>query len=384
MTKFPKRLQTKLNERAKTNALRSLGSKLDGIDFSSNDYLGYSDSTTIFNRASHLITKNELRRNGATGSRLLSGNHALYNAAESFMVKFHQAEAALIYNSGYDANLGFFSSVPQRGDVIVYDKLCHASIRDGIIMSHAKAYKFTHNDSNHLKELLSKGVQSRTKETELYVVTESVFSMDGDRPDLKNYIEICQEYGAHLIVDEAHALGVYGEKGEGIVQNLELESAVFARIVTFGKGLGSHGAAILGSATLKSYLINFSRSLIYSTGLPPHAVASILAGYQTLEEDQINRNKLISNIAILRKYIVKTELDSLFIESDSAIHCCLIPGNHRVKQISEALKERGFDVKPILSPTVPKGAERLRICIHSFNTEEEISNLISHLANLLQ
>lgn len=382
---LPKKLQHKIETRKAVNAFRSLGKHTELVDFSSNDYLGLSANKSIFQEASKLLRENDLEINGATGSRLLSGNYSLYKIAEDAIAEFHGVESALIYNSGYDANVGFFSCIPQRGDIILYDELCHASIRDGIQMSHAKAYKFKHNDLLELEKELSVRAQSKTKNLEIYVVTESVFSMDGDQPNLKELTSICKKYKAHLVVDEAHAVGVLGEKGEGLVQTLKLENFVFARIVTFGKALGCHGAAILGGNELKNYLVNFSRSFIYTTALPPHSVATIVATYNFLKSDKfLNELKsLHSNKAILQLQVENNNLQEFFAISKSAIHYCIVPGNEAVKKVSTKLKKEGFDIKPILSPTVPEGKERLRICLHSFNTSKEIEKLVALLATFV-
>jgi 8-amino-7-oxononanoate synthase len=381
---LPKKLQKKLDERTANNSLRRLGVTTNLIDFSSNDYLGFSKNQSIFKRAAEILKTHHLEVNGATGSRLLSGNHELYDIAEQQIAQYHHTESALIFNSGFDANVGFFSSVPQRGDLIFYDELCHASIRDGIKMSDAKAYKFNHNNLGNLEKKTKSTLSTRLKDTvgrevEVYVVTESIFSMDGDQPPLKELATFCTKNGFHLIVDEAHALGVFGNGGEGLVQELGLEDQVFARLVTFGKALGCHGAAILGSSGLQQYLVNFARSFIYTTALPPHAVATIVSSYEELSKTSA-KGRLQYNIEMVQNEIAARQLQNHFVKSNSAILSCIIPGNDRVKHISEALKEQGFDVKPILSPTVPKGQERLRICIHSFNTKAEIGNLMSLLA----
>ena len=377
MSQLPDKLRKKLEDRTNENALRVLSEQPKLIDFSSNDYLGLSASSTIFNRASEILLEYQLTQNGATGSRLLTGNHALNDAVEKQIASFHSAEAALIFNSGYDANLGFFSAVPQRGDLIFYDELCHASIRDGIQLSAAKAYKFGHDNLEDLVEIAHR-LSGTT--AEVYVVTESVFSMDGDSPNLKGLSELCNSQGFHLVVDEAHAAGIFGPNGGGKVQQLGLEASVFARIVTFGKALGCHGAAIVGSRTLQQYLVNFARSFMYTTGLPPHSLATIMAAYEYISEENENNLKLHSNIAILRLHIKKRQLESVFLKSESAIHSCLIPGNENVKAASEKLKRHGYHVLPIMSPTVPKGKERLRVCVHSFNTPEEIGGLIELMA----
>jgi len=381
MPTIPSKLAESLKKRKQENAFRSLKKTSSLIDFSSNDYLELASSEKIYQQSHLILKENNLLHNGATGSRLLSGNHILYDLTENFLAKFHQTEAALIYNSGYDANIGFFASVPKRGDLIFYDELVHASIRDGIAMSHAKAYKFDHNNPESLQDKLSK--IEKKEDSELYLVTESVFSMDGDMAPLEDFTKISEEFGAFLIVDEAHATGIFSDKGEGLVQELEIQDKVFARLNTFGKAPGCHGAVILGSKSLKDYLVNFSRSFIYTTALPPHSVATILAVYQEFEKGVPQIQQLHQNIIFFRNQIEKLRLEKHFIFSKSAIQSCIIPGNEQVKNIAENLKREGFEVKPILSPTVPKGRERLRFCLHAFNSEEEISRVLKILAKLL-
>jgi len=376
--KFPKSLEEKLNQREAKKALRQLPLPNDWIDFASNDYIGFAKNTSIFKQTHQYLLEYNIIENGATGSRLLSGNHSLYSTAEDYIRLFHQSEAALIFNSGYDANVGFFSAVPQRADVILYDELCHASIRDGIQMSHAKSYKFQHNDWADLEKRMAK-----LKAETVYIVTESVFSMDGDTPPIEQLVMLSEKYKAYLVVDEAHALGVIGDQGEGVVQSLGLQDKVFARIMTFGKGLGCHGAAILGSEALKSYLINFARSFIYTTALAPHSLATILSAYQQLAHEESSLSSLKKNILFFNQEKLRLGLKPLFVYSKSAIHCAILPGNEKVKSIAAQLQQHGFDVKPILSPTVPEGQERLRFCLHSYNSEREISRVIELLATFV-
>jgi len=376
--KLPKSLQTKLQQREQNNALRKLPVTNNLIDFASNDYIGFAKSETIFNQTHQYLLDKNIKVNGATGSRLLSGNHNLYTITEEYISKFHKSEDALISNSGYDANVGFFSAVPQRNEVILYDELCHASIRDGIQMSNAKSYKFQHNDFEDLERILLKN-QTQT----IYIVTESVFSMDGDCPNLEELTTLSEKHNCYLVIDEAHALGVFGDKGEGLIQSLGLQDKVFARIMTFGKGLGCHGAAILGSQELKSYLVNFARSFIYTTGLSPHSVATILMGYQNLEVEKETLEKLKSNIVFFNQEKMRLGLKPMFVYSKSAIQCAIIPGNQKVKSIATQLQQNGFDVKPILSPTVPEGQERLRFCLHSYNSEKEISDCLELLSTFV-
>ncbi|TDE45598.1 8-amino-7-oxononanoate synthase [Flavobacterium rhamnosiphilum] len=394
MKLFPAILSNKLEQRVQGNALRLLFvSNKQLIDFSSNDYLGLSQSEIIFNETHEYLINNKIIQNGATGSRLLSGNHKLYQETEDFIANFHQSETALIFNSGYDANVGFFSSVPQKGDLILYDELCHASIRDGIQLSHAKAYKFDHNDFEDLEKLILRfrnehvfpsAVEGRgTLLSEIYIVTESVFSMDGDCPNLEELVQLSDKHNCYLVVDEAHALGVFGSAGEGFVQMLGLQDQVFARIITFGKGLGCHGAAILGSPELRSYLVNFARSFIYTTGLSPHSVATILVAYNYLDKEKKNIETLRENIIHFNQEKNLLGLKQIFVRSKSAIQSAIIPGNEKVKAIANQLQEKGFDVKAILSPTVPEGQERLRFCLHSYNSKEQISEVLGLLSKLI-
>ena len=385
--KLPEKLIYKLESRNQKNSLRKLSLPNNLIDFASNDYIGFAKSETIFNETHSYLIENKIIQNGATGSRLLSGNHKVYEEAENYIAKFHQVESALIFNSGYDANVGFFGTVPQKGDLILYDELSHASIRDGIQLSNAKSYKFKHNDFEDLERLIQNPRPKTQDLTTIFIVTESVFSMDGDCPNLDELATLSNKYNCNLVVDEAHALGVFGNPevsgGEGLVQMLGLQDSVFARIVTFGKGLGCHGAAILGSQKLVNYLVNFARSFIYTTGLSPHSVATILVAYKHLETENKALEQLRNNINHFNQEKNILGLKPMFVRSKSAIQSAIIPGNQNVKAIANQLQEKGFDVKAILSPTVPEGQERLRFCLHSFNSKEEISEVLGLLSTFV-
>ena len=210
----------------------------------------------------------------------------------------------------------------------------------------------------------------------IYVVVESVYSMDGDMAPLTEIVAVCKKYNAALIVDEAHAVGIFGN-GKGLVSELGLENNVFARVVTFGKAVGVHGAAILGSNELRDYLINFSRAFIYTTALPLHSIVSIKNAHEFLLQNLSRIDQLKKLITYFKSQIVNHK--SQIINSDSPIQCIVIPGNNEVKAMADKLQQNGFDVRPILSPTVPKGQERLRICLHSFNSKEEVDNLVNTL-----
>lgn len=377
LKQLPQKLKDKLTIRTQSHGLRSLDKVRSGIDFYSNDYLGLAKNSELLEKAHQYLLKQKMCLNGSTGSRLLSGNYLLFEQLESELAQIHKTEATLIFNSGYDANLGLLSCVPQRGDVIIYDQLSHASIRDGMRLSHAKAIAFDHNNLQSLENKLIKHSQSKYEHQTLYVVTESIFSMDGDAPELHKMVGLCKKYHAHLIVDEAHALGVFGL---GLVQKQGLQEDVFARIITFGKALGCHGAVILGSQSLIDYLINFARSFIYTTALPPMALAHIKIAYGYLEKS--SSQQLRSNIIYFKNVIGKLKMSDKFIESDSAIQSCIISGNDRVKSTASKIQEHNFNVKAILSPTVPEGQERLRFCIHSFNTQNDIRTVLGLLKNI--
>ena len=381
MPEFPKKLAHKIERRISDNALRKLPDQFKWVDFSSNDYLGLAKEPYLEKKALDMLI-NTKNRHGSTGSRLLSGNHSLFPQLEQYIATFYGVETALVFNSGYDANIGFFSSVPQRGDIIFYDELIHASIRDGIKMGNAKAYKFAHNSLKDLEAKVERFVPSHSRGTAVvYVVTESVFSMDGDSPDLKKLSTLCEENQLHLVVDEAHAVGVFGR---GLIFKYGLQDKVFAQIVTFGKAIGCHGAAILGCQMLKEYLVNHARSFIYTTALSPHITALIFAAHQFLETQKGYdlTKKLSTNIDYFNTVIKEFELQQLFLPSKSAIQIAMIKGNKKAKMMSNRLLENGFDIRPILSPTVPKGNERLRFCLHAFNTQVEIRNVLSIVKEL--
>lgn len=365
-------LQQALQKRIELHALRSLQVNTLPVDFCSNDYLGFSRSASL----QHAIEKEwnalAVHANGSTGSRLLAGNTAYAENLEKQIAGFHNTEAGLIYNSGYDANVGLFAALGQNDNdtTFLYDELIHASVHDGIKLARSTAYLFKHNDLVHLEERLkiAKGV--------VYVAVESIYSMDGDRAPLVEMATLCEKYKANLIVDEAHATGITSNAGKGLVQLYQLEKKVFARVHTFGKAMGCHGAIVVGSDLLRRYLINFSRSFIYTTALPVQSLIAIHQAYEQLQKDDTSVQQLNANIDLF-----KTEMATLpkvqLIASDSPIQSIIISGNEEVKACAQVLRESGLDVRPILSPTVPKGKERLRICLHAFNTEEEMRKLIS-------
>lgn len=364
-------LVKKLTERKLAHNLRSLPTVNPNlIDFCSNDYLGFAKSSLLKHKIEAFQQQIGTIENGSGGSRLLSGNRAFTEETESFIAHFHETESALIFNSGYNANLGLLSSLGQRGDTIIYDELIHASLIDGARLSFADRLKFKHNDISDLELKLQKAKGT------IYVAIESVYSMDGDIAPLKEIHRICEKYGANLIIDEAHAVGVFGDHGKGLVYQNGLNGKIFACIVTFGKALGCHGAAVLGSHNLRNYLINFARSFIYTTAMPLHGIISIRAAY-TLLAEQDQQQALHQRIVLYRKLI--STLKWPRTDSLSAIQTLILGNAEKAKNTAVNLQQLGYDVRAILSPTVAIGTERLRICLHSFNTPEEIEGLILKL-----
>jgi 8-amino-7-oxononanoate synthase len=373
---LPAKLRQKLAGRAENGILRLLKTTVATIDFCSNDYLGLARSGKLRASLEAQLSAYSHLPVGATGSRLLSGNTVLAEELEENIARFHAAEAALLFNSGFAANTGFFSALPQRGDTILYDEAGHASIKDGIRLSFAKAFSFRHNSP---EDLLNK---FRHAAGEVYVAVESLYSMDGDFAPLTELVQICEEKGAYLVVDEAHSNGLYGPNGSGLVQELGLADKVFARIMTFGKALGCHGAAVVGSDSLRQFLINFSRPFIYTTALPLHALLAIKAAYEllpNLNQERDQTKKLAAHLKGVLGNLKNIQVNP----SDSPIQWLQAPDVAKLKSISQKLQDDGLDVRPVFSPTVPAGKERLRLIVHAFNTEAEIDKLAAGIAAVI-
>lgn len=368
------RLVQHLAQRETDGTRRRLTLPTGGLtDFSSNDYLGLSRHPTVQAALQQAVTEPA----GSTGSRLLTGNSAAAEALEAHLAAFHQAEAALLFNSGYAANLGFFSAVPRRGDTILYDEASHASVKDGIRSSFATAWSFRHNDLQDLERKRARATGA------VFVAVEALYSMDGDMAPLQELAAFCQARGLYLVVDEAHTNGIYGAKGEGLVSELRLEDAVFARILTFGKALGSQGAAIAGAAVLRDYLLNFSRPFIYTTALPPLTVTGLAAAYELLPTLTQEREQLFALSDYLKARLNAVPGLRVPLESH-VIHPVFFtdnPGPAQVRQVAAAAQAAGFDVRAIVSPTVPVGTERLRLIVHSYNTQEQIGGLAEVLSH---
>ncbi|WP_237488151.1 aminotransferase class I/II-fold pyridoxal phosphate-dependent enzyme [Hufsiella ginkgonis] len=374
MESITNHIKARLYQRELDNALRVLRPPASLVDFCSNDYLGFASSARLKEMVLAGLDANPGYTTGSTGSRLISGNDTFTEDLEQQIADFHQEEAGLIFNSGYAANVGLFSSLAQRGDTIITDELIHASVIDGARMSHANKYIFKHNDPGSLEEKL------KVAKGRIYIAVESVYSMDGDEAPLNEIAELAEKYGAGLIVDEAHAVGIKGPGGRGCVNLHGLQNTALARVITFGKALGCHGAIVVGSRALRSYLINFARSFVYSTAAAFYTHLSVKMAYQYLQETdhQVSIEKKISLFQALSRH-----LPVAISDSQSAIQGIITCGNERTKGLSLKLASHGFDVRAILHPTVPAGKERLRVCLHTFNSDEEISGLINTLQNHL-
>lgn len=367
-----------LAEREQNGLLRKLSYTYPGIDFCSNDYLGFSKLGLLDAKLQpsddNIPGEGHPVYFGATGSRVISGNSRTIEEVEKQIAMFHHAQSALIFNSGYDANVGLLSSVAQKTDLILYDEFIHASIYDGVRLSHATHYKFRHNDMENLEEL----IQRHLKDFEnIYVVAESVYSLDGDSAPLLELVEICQDFkNIFLIVDEAHAIGVFGKQGRGLCNALTVEKKIFARIYTYGKAMGCHGAAIVGSEILRNYLINFSRTFIYTTALPNYSIEAIKHSYQLLIETE-QKDLLQSNIAY---FYSKAAAIRNCVKSQSAIHTLQLGSNEQVDRLDRELKAKNIHARIMKSPVVKPGKERVRFAIHAFNTKEEIDALVDVLS----
>lgn len=373
MCAFENRLKASLEKRKEQGLYRTLKAPSGLIDFCSNDYLGFSRSEELKQRIANFNIDDYQRLNGSTGSRLISGNYAFAEQLEKEIAVFHNAESGLIFNSGYDANVGLISAIGRKTETILYDELIHASVHDGMRMSKATCILFKHNDTTDLESKL------QSADGNLIIVVESVYSMDGDFAPLAELVELCKKYDARLIVDEAHAVGVFGKNGAGRVVELGLEKDVFARVITFGKALGCHGAIVLGDELLRDYLINFARSFVYTTAMPIHGLISVKCAYDMLSVDN-NKTLYTSELYNYFKQSVKLTSELSLIKSESQIQSVIVPGNDRARQFAAQVQADGFDVKPLVSPTVPVGTERVRVCIHTFNTQEEIDGLVSSMA----
>ncbi|KAL3477235.1 pyridoxal phosphate-dependent transferase [Aspergillus californicus] len=360
------------------------------VDFSSNDFLSLSTLPAFRERfLNHLQQAPPLHPFASGGSRLLDGNSVYAEDLEAFIATFHNAPSGLLFNSGYDANVGVLSTIPQPGDLIIYDELIHASTHEGMRLSRAdKCVKFSHSSPQCLEAVLQAEIVAEPMLNEghrnVFIAIESVYSMDGDVAPIREFIEVVERLlphkNGHFIVDEAHATGVFGPRGAGVVQQLGVEDRIFIRTHTFGKALASHGAIVLCCPDTREYLVNYARTLIYTTALGFPFLASIRSAYELLAEGETEQFQF--KLAQLIVYF-RSRLESLnswgssIFEVDHFSNSPIFSLRSRVpSQLASFCQEEGYIVRAIMPPTVPTGRERVRVCLHAGNTVEEIDKLV--------
>lgn len=361
-------LSQALTDRQEQGILRKLRTRQPGADFYSNDYLGLAANDACHEMLLASLHDNPQWLRGGTGSRLVSGNSALILSVEDFIAAEHQTERALLFPSGYMANMALFSCLPKRNDTILLDEFVHRSVLDGCRLSFAGKLRFQHNDLDHLESRLAK-----TK-GKCWIAVESLYSMEGDFAPLHDLVVLAERYGALLIVDEAHAMGVFGH---GLVCEARLQERVFATVVTYGKAMGAHGAAILSRGTVIDYLINFAAPFIYTTGLPDLFAATIRNNYTFLKMNPHLRDDLQGRI----RHFSAAGLPTLS-GAGSPIQAIPFRGIARLAAAKESLEARSLFAFAVRPPTVKAGSERLRVSLHAFNTHAEIQQLTDLLKQL--
>jgi len=355
----------------KNDSLIRVGGR-DFINFSSNDYLGLSTHPDIINAAAGSAGPVF----GSCASRLMTGSTEFHTRLEEKTAAFKKKPAALVFNSGYQANVGIISALCGRDDVIFSDKLNHASIVDGISLSGARFFRFRHNDAAHLKELLSK---ERGKHRRSLVITETVFSMDGDIAPVEEIAGLKRKHDSLLMADEAHATGVFGESGGGILEEKGVTDLCDIVMGTFSKALGSFGAYVATSENMKEYLVNTCRSFIYSTALPVSVISANIAALDVVEKEAHRRETLLSNALYFRDSLRKKGFE---VKGESQIVSMIIGKDQETVRMSEQLKERGYWVTPVRPPTVPKGTSRLRISVTYNHTRDLLDRLVEDISDI--
>ena len=348
-----------------------------GIDFTSNDYLGLAQSKRLKDALRDAIDRGVPV--GAGGSRLLRGNHPEHEALEREAAAYFGAARALYFGSGYAANVALFSTLPQRDDIIVYDALIHASAHEGIAASRAPSIATSHNDADAVADAIRTwrraGGAGRP-----WIAVESLYSMDGDRAPLRELMELATQHDGFLVIDEAHATGVFGQGGRGLSEGLgHPENCI--TLHTCGKALGASGALILGPAIICDFLINRARNFIYSTAPSPLMAATVREALRVLADEPERRDKLAGLVSFASR---KLEAATGMHSSKSQILPVVIGDNRRAVLIAERLRRGGFDVRPIRPPTVPEGTARLRISITLNVDETTVCRLFETLAVTLR
>lgn len=321
----------------------------NGIDLCSNDYLGLSQHPLVKSRMAAAV---EHEGAGSTGSRLLRGERTCFTHVEQSFATFKQTERSLYFSSGYLANVAVLTTFPEAGDVIFSDERNHASLIDGVRLSRAEKIVFPHNDAAGLERLMRECAGGGQK----FVVVESLFSMDGDEAPLAEYAALCRKFDAALIVDEAHAVGIYGERGSGLIEARGVASDVFVSVNTAGKALGVGGAFVAGSGNAIEYLIQRGRPFVFSTAPPPALADALEASLEVIEKEPERRQRLLARAAELRS--------RLGVAGTSQIIPVILGENERALTVARALQAAGFDVRAIRPPTVPEDSARLRISVN--------------------
>ncbi len=342
------------------------------VDFSSNDYLGLADHPALIEGAKKAMEK---WGTGARASRLMSGDLEIHHRLESAIAALKGKEAGLLFGSGYLANTGIIPALCGRDDVIYSDRLNHASIVDGILLSRARFYRFRHNDLNYLEDLLK---SHRSRYRRAMIVVESVYSMDGDLALVSELLELRGRYGAMLMIDEAHATGVFGAKGEGIISQTGAES-VDVILGTFGKALGGYGAFVAVSNRMRQFLLNRARTFIFSTALPPAVIGANLAAVKLLDEEPGRRNRVCELASELRRAL-REDL-GLNTPSESQIVPVMVGDSQSALSLAESLRDAGFFVKAIRPPTVPEGTARIRLSVTANHSLKDVHQLLEALSN---
>jgi len=343
------------------------------LNLASNNYLGLADDQRLKEAA---IQATQAYGAGATASRLIVGNHPLYEQAERALREWKQAEAGLILNSGYTANIGILSALANRDTIIFSDKLNHASIVDGLILSRAEMKRYRHLDMAHLQSLLAKAPAEMRK----LIVTDTIFSMDGDMAPLNELVDLKERYGALLMVDEAHASGIYGTKGEGLVHQLGLSDQVDIVMGTFSKALGSFGAYVTGRRIMIDYLVNHMRSFIYTTALPPGALGAIHASIGIVETDQHRRRQLIENGLLFRNGLRSAGFQ--LAGSESHIIPIVVGPADVTLAFGKQLQEAGVAAIAVRPPTVPQNGSRIRFTVMATHRKEELFEAIAKITSV--
>jgi len=346
--------------------------QLPGVNFCSNDYLGLAEDSRLKLAVLEAVEKSV--RVGGTGSRLLSGHDPVWNELEEEFAAFAGTEAALYFSSGYAANVGLLVALLGKDDVVFSDTLNHASLIDGIRLSRARKEIYPHRDLNYLERALRlhEGESCRK-----LIVTESVFSMDGDVADVRAMNKLAERHGAGLVVDEAHATAVQGPDGAGIVAEARLTSEVFATVHTCGKALASAGAFVCGSRVLREFLMNHARTLIFSTAMPAYMAGQIRAALRLAREVKSDRQRLLDTAAVLALML---GVDG---RGEPGRHSQIVPvvlgSNEDAISAAGFLQEQGFAVRAIRPPTVPVGSARLRLSLTTRITNEHVAAVIAAL-----